>query len=500
MKNRFLIRMITYMLTAVMLTMVPMQGYALIQAKPREEIAPYDSENPAAMTADNLHAQSAILIEQDSGRILFEKNADETLYPASITKLMTAMVTIEHYGAENLEQTIVVTRKVDTVEPSLVPLTAGETIRVIDVLYGLLLRSGNDAGVCLAYAVSGSISDFADLMNKKAAELGCTSTHFANPHGLTDENHYTTARDYAKVAAAAASNEVIARIVSTVSYTIPATDKVKEERVIKSKIKILPDFPDEDTYHYDGATGMKTGFTNAAQHTFVGTCERNGLKLLVVLLGTTPNGKFEDSIKLFDYGYAKYTTVDVMEVLKNRTFSMPVIGSTMGDGAVLLLRLADEEKKYPILISQEQVQDLYENADQYIHVEYEKQDAPIAIGEKVAKVVFSMNGIVLEEDLVSTRSMEAKSGEGTAPTVKPSGDSATQIPTLSDIEENAKGATYRRLLLLMVIPVILLVFFLSWFCYELIRGRKKRKARKARREVASRHTAETQSKRNRNGW
>lgn len=483
MKQKSLLSFFSLLLSLVLFCCVPAQAFALIQAKPQEEISSYNKENPTSLVPENLYAQSAILIDQNSGKVLFEKNPDTKLYPASITKLMTALCTITYYGQDNLEQTITVTNKIDTVEPSYVPLTKGETIRVIDVLYGLLLRSGNEAAVALAYAVSGGISGFADLMNQKAQELGCENTHFANPHGLTDAEHYTTARDYAKIASAAAENPVIQQIVNSASYTIPATDKVDTPRKIKSKIKLLPEFAEEDTYHYEGCTGMKTGFTNAAQHTFAGTAERNGQKLLLILLGTNTDGKWKDSIKLFDYGFAAYTSLDILSLMRQQTFSMPVKGSASGEGATLLLRLPDDVQPCALSVEKEKADVIASSPSAYFSTSFTKQSAPISKGDVVGTVTFTLDDTTITRDLIATRDMEASLAQGTG-AAQPG--EPTRIPTLSDIEERAKNSPYKKLLWLLLIPLVLFVVFFVWLLVEINRRKKRRRAR---RKLAARSTS-----------
>lgn len=216
-------------------------------------------------------AEAAILFDATHNTVLFEKNADEKLYPASITKLMTALLVLEK---ADLNDTVVFSKTaVTNLESGAVTLKLqeGDRVSVRDCLYGLLLKSANEVANGLAEHVGGSIQGFADLMNRKAAELGCTGTHFTNPSGLNDPDHYTTARDMAKIAGAAFKNEMLQKISSSLSYEFPAT-KAAAARTITPGHKML--YPSDSRY-YEGMVGGKTGYTSLAGNTLV-TCKEKG--------------------------------------------------------------------------------------------------------------------------------------------------------------------------------------------------------------------------------
>lgn len=247
-----------------------------------------------------VQSQAAVLYDATNGRVLYEKDARSKYYPASITKLMTALLVLE-----NTSMTDMVTfsgTATTNLEAGAVGLdvTAGDVISVQDCLYGLLLKSANEVANGLAEHVGGSISGFAGMMNARAQALGCTGTHFNNPNGLNDTNHYTTAYDMALIAAEAFKNPTLCRIASTVNYTFPATKKVSTPRTLTMGHKMVNP---SDYRYYQGIVGGKTGYTSIAGNTLVTCAERNGLRLVAVVLKSRQT-HYQDTKALLDYGFA----------------------------------------------------------------------------------------------------------------------------------------------------------------------------------------------------
>ncbi|MBR3705138.1 MAG: D-alanyl-D-alanine carboxypeptidase, partial [Oscillospiraceae bacterium] len=236
-------------------------------------------------SAANISAQSAVLIEQSSGRVLYESNADEERLIASITKIMTALVAIE-YG--DLHETYTVSSR-DMAEGSSMYLQVGDQLTLEELLYGLMLVSGNDAALAVAHCVSGDTEDFVKLMNETAQALGMTHSSFANPNGLDAEGHFSSARDMARLTAHALENEVFRRIVSTEHITIG-------NRYLKNHNKLLN--------LCEGCIGVKTGFTKAAGRTLVSAAIRNGMTLVCVTL--KDGNDWNDHMALFDDAFATY--------------------------------------------------------------------------------------------------------------------------------------------------------------------------------------------------
>lgn len=265
--------------------------------------AAYATQNAggaASVSEPQIQAQGAVVIDAATGQILYGKNANTKYYPASITKLMTALLVIENC---DLDGTVTFSKTATTnLEAGAVSLgmVEGDQLTVRQCLYALLLKSANEVGNALAEYVSGSISAFADLMNKKAAALGCTNTHFVNPHGLNDPNHYTTPYDMALIGRAAFANSTLREIDTTLSYKLPATKK-NEAMTITMGHKML--YPNDSRY-YEGIIGGKTGFTSLAGNTLVTGAERNGVRLVAVVMKA--NGThYTDTKALLDYGFAK---------------------------------------------------------------------------------------------------------------------------------------------------------------------------------------------------
>lgn len=258
---------------------------------------------PAAHAAPQNSATSAILIEAKTGKVLFSQNANEHMLIASTTKIVTALVVLKHCSPDDKVE---IKPEYTNVEGSSIYLKAGDVYTVKDLLYGLLLASGNDAAVALAYYCGGSIEGFAKMMNEEVASLGLSDSSFKNPNGLDAEGHYSSAADLAAITAEALKNEVFATIVSSKTYT-------SGERSYINHNKLL--------WQYEGCKGVKTGYTMAAGRSLVSCAERNGLELICVTL-CDPND-WSDHSALYDWGFSKYEYRDVLPL--NNLWKVPVI-------------------------------------------------------------------------------------------------------------------------------------------------------------------------------
>ena len=262
--------------------------------------------------AVSVSAESAILVEVSTGRIIYEKNSTKQMFPASTTKMMTAILVIENC---DLQETATVSETALQNIPSgyvTCNLSVGEEISVNDLLYALMIPSANDAAFVLAEHVAGSVDAFSDMMNSKAREIGCTNTHFVNPNGIHDSKHYSTAYDLYLIAKYCMQNETFKDLVSTTEYTLPATNMHDvEDRSFSTTNDLLNP---EKTNYYKTATGIKTGHTSMAGYCLVSESSRDGLDFIsVVLNGETDNKRFQDAVRLFDYGYDNYTLTKVKE-------------------------------------------------------------------------------------------------------------------------------------------------------------------------------------------
>ena len=247
-------------------------------------------QTAAGLAPPSTSAACAVLTD-GTGDTLFAKEAERKAYPASTTKIMTALVvleTLDELGLD-IDSEIIVPQEAVGIEGSSIYLKKGERLSIEELLYGLMLQSGNDSATALAICVGGSLSDFVRQMNDKAAELGCTGTHFTNPSGLYDENHYTTAADLARIAHAAMQREDFRRIVSAKTW-----QSEDGSRSFYNKNKTI--------HQYEGATGVKIGFTKASGRTLVAAAERNGEEMIAVVL--QDGNWFQDAYALMDYGFA----------------------------------------------------------------------------------------------------------------------------------------------------------------------------------------------------
>lgn len=264
----------------------------------------------------SIEAEGAILLDLTTGTVLYEQNADERLYPASTTKMMTCILALENL---DMDKVFTMDDEVHATSGSVIGLKDGEKISAGVLVNALMVRSANDCGVGIAKAVSGSVASFSDLMNAKAEELGCTGTHFVNPHGLHDDDHYSTARDLSIIARYCMQNETFREIVKQPNYIVPATNMNSEVLVVNTNY-LLYDVNDENRIYvgnelryckYEGCIGIKTGYTTAAGGCLVAAAERNGTVLLSVVLRSSAYGRFADSIKLLDWGFDNYRTLSV---------------------------------------------------------------------------------------------------------------------------------------------------------------------------------------------
>lgn len=252
----------------------------------------------------SLNARYAVIYDRASKTVLYGKSENEKCKMASTTKILTAIVVLENVS--DLSAKVTISSKSAHTGGSRLGLSTGDIITIHDLLYGLLMVSGNDAAVALAEFTSGSVEDFSKLMNKKASSLGLTSSHFVTPHGLDQDEHYTTAYELAKIADYALCNETFSKIVNTSSYTVLIDGNSKNLHNTNELLGSL-----------DGVYGIKTGFTNGANRCLVTSCKRGNLDIISVVLGCdTKKDRTLDSIKLINYAFNNFTLVNVDEIIR----------------------------------------------------------------------------------------------------------------------------------------------------------------------------------------
>ena len=312
----------------------------------------------------DISAKNAVLIECESGDIIFSKNAFSRASMASTTKIMTAIVAIEK---GNLDKVIEISCDAIGIEGSSIYLKEGEQLTLRELLFALLLESANDAAIAIALAVGGSVENFVQMMNDKVCELSLENTHFTNPHGLDNENHYTTAYDLAQIARYAMQNPCFCEVVSSKKQIIPSLDG---ERVLINHNKLLKS--------YDGAIGIKTGFTKKSGRCLVSCAERDGVKLIAVTLNAPSD--WNDHTLMLDLGFDKYEHLSLAEA-GDYILRLHCVGAKKDEincgnlsSLGITLKKGDAER---IVASFEGQRFLY---------------APIKQGECVGKIVYSLDG------------------------------------------------------------------------------------------------------------
>ena len=351
---------------------------------------------------------SVILMEESTGTILYEKNSDEAHYPASITKIMTTLLALEN---GNLSDMVTFSDDaINNTEGSGIARDYGEQMTLEQCLYGVMLESANECAYAVAEHVGGTVENFVDMMNAKAKELGCTNTHFANPHGLQDENHYTTAHDMALIAQAAYQNETFRIIIGTKMYTIPPTNKHAEETVLRNHHDMLCTYHNANRkYLYPYCVGGKTGYTAMANSTLVTYAEKDGMTLICVVMDTQSPNQFIDTVNLFDYAFDNFQVLNVAENDTNYSAE-----TTVDNGNLNNIEPFVELDKDAVIVLPKTA----EFSDTSSSVEYNDSDPEIAgsitytyAGRNVGKADIKTTGVVVEGYAFDNESTEEEEQE-----------------------------------------------------------------------------------------
>lgn len=302
--------------------------------------AEYDAAHPEALTVKDLNCTACILVEAETGETVFEKNPDMTMYPASTTKILTTLTAITMGDLEATAVTSPTALFFTPSDSSKLGVLEGEQMKLKDLLYGTMLTSGNDGANVIAETVCGDIDSFVALMNRAAEAYGCTSTHFVNPHGYQDENHYTTARDMARIALTAMRNDTFREIADATTYTIPATNLSGKRRLTVANNWYRVSTEGHESCYYPYGTGIKTGSTSDAGYCYVGAAEKDGVELISVVFGCTSRAaSFQDTIKLMEYGYSQYVVTSIAEIYAMNPKVIEISGFDTADSGVGRLTL-----------------------------------------------------------------------------------------------------------------------------------------------------------------
>ncbi|MBB6214862.1 D-alanyl-D-alanine carboxypeptidase (penicillin-binding protein 5/6) [Anaerosolibacter carboniphilus] len=404
----------------------------------------------------DISAPSGILIDAETGDILYEKNAFEAMYPASTTKIMTAILTLEN---TKLQDIVTIDKETPFTDGTRIYVIEGETFTVEQLLYALLVESANDAAVALAKHISGSVEEFAKLMNKRAKELGAKNTHFVNPNGLPNSEHVTTAYDLAMIAKYAMTLPLFPDIVKTVNYQIPPTDKQPETRYLRSSNRFLWGVGGSNKINYKGQwinikydiiEGIKTGYTIQAQQCLVTSAKKDGHRLISVVLKAQGTNIYTDTRTLIDYGFDNFSFIKLTDG------SRSVKNVPIEDGQEATLELITQKELYKALPKDEATPQINES------IEISKElRAPIHQGDIVGTLVFSSNGTALGTvNLIAAKTIEEREG----------------ITTIF-FSEKSPGKSILKYLM------ILLLLYIGWRAYITWRRLKRKQLKASRRPI-----------------
>lgn len=352
----------------------------------------------------DLQAQAAIVMDAETGDILYEKDADSKREPASTTKIITCMLALEYL---DMDEEITASKEPNHLGTN-IDVKKGETLTVEQLLYGLMLGSANDAAVVLAEKIAGSVEEFCLMMDEKAAACGARNTHFRNPNGLNwkgQEDHLTTAYDLAVITREAMRDETFRKLVSTTTYKLPATNKHKERKLVNTNKCLWYKKPItierngkkiEFTPYYEGALGVKTGLTSTAGACLVGAAERNGVELISVVLHSGNDGRFDDTIQLWDY------------VFDNFYNTRPVVAQGEEAGKV---RVKMGAKRNVTAVAAEDASVTVRRGEDEgsLQTVFEKMEleAPVQRGDKVGVIkVYSGDQLISQADAVAESTVE----------------------------------------------------------------------------------------------
>lgn len=422
----------------------------------------------------NIDARGAILIDANTGVTIYEKNSHEKLYPASITKIMTAYLACK-YG--KFDDTLTASHNAIYgigQGSSIIGIKEGEQISFLDGLYGIMMESANEVCMMVAEHIDGTVEKFVDRMNKQAQDWGCKDTHFNNPHGFHDVDHYTTPYDMSLIAFNAIKDENFSKIWGTVDHTIPANNK-SPQRFLHNKDKMLK--PTSD-YYYQYAIGGKTGFHDDAKNTLVTCAEKDGVKLIsVVMKANGYNQAYTDSKTLLDYGFSVYKDNKVYTA-GTYTDKIPVYQTYLSEdynvGELNVTVAGDVSAKLPSFVSANDVKTKAvidygkDNNANKIH-------APIKEGDKVGTMEFTYKDkTIATADITASNSVESKSDK--------------QLAEMKLIN-NVKSVLHTILnALIFIIPVVIIIIILLVVRNNINKKKKKKRRKKSGKNSSSKNS------------
>lgn len=465
---------LTFLLLCTLLFLLPFNAVAASGT-----VGEYNPSKPENLLPQHLRGESALVMDAETGEILFEKNANDIRYPASTTKIMTVYLGIL-FG--NLDQTVTVSETCLQLpeDASRIPLEAGQEISFKDLLCATMVASGNEGANLIAEVIAGSVPAFANMMNLKAQELGCTSTHFVNPHGLHDDNQVSTAKDLAIIAAAAMQDETFREIAGLHQFTVPPNN-VNQGKTLyarDSAFKTQSSNEDRKQYYFEYSTGVKTGFTTPAGYCYVASAQKDGQNLIsVTLKATSYNRTFLDSKRLLLYGFSQYTSTSITEIYKQNPKVVDISSFALDDSNMgrleLLIRkqdpLADDQLSGRIGGDLSYLA-IYNTRTSFRFTR--RLEAPIVAGDVIGEMTYTPQdgGQTIIYELVASRNINRR--DAIAPSLE-------EIFAFAQSDPNPFPPLSLELILIVLLPIIVVILFFK-FIISLFK-RRRRKARRSRR-------------------
>lgn len=432
----------------------------------------YDLGRPGDLKSSQIRGQSAIVIDVRSGAAVFEKNADTAMFPASTTKILTTMLALERSNPEDI---VAVSQNVLSLpeDGSMIGLVPGEQLKMEDLLKATMVASGNDGALVIAEHIAGSQEAFAQLMNDKARELGAVNSHFANPHGYHDDNHYSTARDIALITRAAMQTPGFKEIFSLYTFTIPAADNGSRERKRLSSYSryIMNPEASEGRFYYANLIGGKSGSYSLAGECYAGVADRDGIELISVTLKSSSNGRWTDTQRLMDYGFSQYITTSIEALYKENPKIVDISGYSLDDPDIgqleLSLRKRDPLADDRLVGFADQATNWQRLFNTRTSVSLDRiLEAPVSAVEVIGTLTYMPQedgAAPVEYDLIAARSISRR--PAAVPTLE-------EIIQYTDNDPNPFPRFSLEFALLVAAP-ILSVIVVSQVIYKLITKRRK---------------------------
>ena len=435
----------------------------------------YDANQPENLRTNQISGQSAIVMDAKSGDFIFEKNADDRRFPASTTKILTALLAITLSKPDEL---VTVNQSALNIpeDSSIIGLVVGEQLMMDELIRATMVFSGNDGANAIAEHIAGSQEAFANIMNETAYRLGAVNTHFVNAHGYHDDNHYTTARDLAIITKAAMENETFRDIAKLTSYTLEGNQWREKKRKTSDNDYLMNPNSEEGQYFYPYAVGVKTGYHTLAGRCFVGAAQKDGIDLISVVLQGSSRGRWTDTKKLMEYGYSQYMSTSIEKIYQQNPKTVDISNYTLEDAQLgqleLSLRKVETLSNDRLVGYKGQTDNWMRTFNSRTNISFDRVlEAPISAGEVVGMLTYTpevLDGEPVHYELLATRSI------GRRPSIAPTYD---EIRMYTDNDPNPFPRLSVEFTLLVLAPVIS-VFVLSQLFYKFFTRNKKPKFKK----------------------